>query len=370
MCASTPCATLAALLLSQRGRRAATQPLSYALRAWGLRRSALTLVAFIADNDEAQGLLPQVILGSRRVLPQRVAAQHIRREDNIFVVSGKTAWLSARVLCRILRLVGVALRGVQERFWVLLSMDVCPVHLAPAVAAAARRAGFCLHYIPASMTSSLQPLDTHVFAQFKLRLPQAYHDMLLQSPSGTLNIDEFVTPVCCMTRSVFTHAWPVAFQHCGFSAGQSGLGASVLRALDFDAVPHVADTLPNLAQLQSVWKRGCHIPIAELFAHALPRALRTDPSAHAERTRRPPSLSPPRPLRLRLRSASRATHLSDSRGPAACAAAPSHPGTRHLATDTCPPVPAPPRPLRRLPVGHRLPMPAAANAPGPPAQSA
>ena len=198
----------------------------------GLRPSALTLVAFIADNDEAQALLPQVILGSSRVLPQRVAAQHIRRDDNIFVVSGKTAWLSARVLCRILRLVGVALRAVQERFWLLLSMDVCPVHLSLAVAAAARRAGFCLHYIPASMTSSLQPLDTHVFAQLKLRLSQAHHDLLLQSRSGTVKIDEFVSLVCCMTRRLFTHAWPVAFQHCGFSAAQCGLGASLLRALE------------------------------------------------------------------------------------------------------------------------------------------
>ena len=82
----------------------------------GLRPSALTLVAFIADNDEVQALLPQVILGSSRVLPQRVAAQHIRRDHNIFVASGKTAWLSARVLCRILHLEGVALRAVQERF--------------------------------------------------------------------------------------------------------------------------------------------------------------------------------------------------------------------------------------------------------------
>ena len=43
----------------------------------GLRRSALTRVAFLADNDEAQALLPQVILGSSRALPQRVVAQHI-----------------------------------------------------------------------------------------------------------------------------------------------------------------------------------------------------------------------------------------------------------------------------------------------------
>ena len=124
-------------------------------------------------------------------MPQKVVAQHMRREDNIFVISAKSAWLSASVLCRRLRLVQVALREVHDKCWILLSMDVCPVHLSPHVALAAKNAGFCLHYIPASMTSTLQPLDTHVFAHFKLRLSQAHHDLLVQSKTGTVSLETF-----------------------------------------------------------------------------------------------------------------------------------------------------------------------------------
>ena len=68
----------------------------------GLQRSAFTLLAFVADTDGAQAFLPQTILGSKRVLPQRVGAEHIGRNGNICVLSAKCACLSAAVLCRIL----------------------------------------------------------------------------------------------------------------------------------------------------------------------------------------------------------------------------------------------------------------------------
>ena len=50
-----------------------------------LRRSAFTLVAFVADNDEVQSLLPRVILASSRVLPHRVTQlPHCMRRKNIW----------------------------------------------------------------------------------------------------------------------------------------------------------------------------------------------------------------------------------------------------------------------------------------------
>jgi len=68
----------------------------------GLQRSAFMLLAFVADTDGAQAFVPQTILGSKRVLPQRVGAEHIGRNGNICVLSAKCACLSAGVLCRIL----------------------------------------------------------------------------------------------------------------------------------------------------------------------------------------------------------------------------------------------------------------------------
>ena len=78
----------------------------------GLQRSAFTLLAFVADTDGAQAFVPQTILGSKRVLPQRVAAEHI----GLCVLSAKCACLSAAVLCRILRLLGVALRHLRKEY--------------------------------------------------------------------------------------------------------------------------------------------------------------------------------------------------------------------------------------------------------------
>ena len=320
----------------------------------GLRRAAFTLVAFIADTEEVQKLLPQVIVASRRLLPQRVAAQHIARADNIFMLSANSAWLSGTMLCRILRLVGAALRPVHEQFWLLLSMDVCPAHLSRGVALAARRAGLCLHYIPACMTSCLQPLDTHVFAQFKLRLSQAYHERLLESSTGTMRVDEFLTLACGVANAVFSHAWPEAFKQCGFCTAQSGVGRSVMRILAFTVVPHVPETLPTLAQLQNVWKRGCDIPIAELFAHAVPGSAPTARHRHATSPERSVSLSPPRPLRMRLRSAAQLPPVPCS-SPSAPAESPAPTAAAaHQATPPCPHMEVPQQLLRRLPVGHRL----------------
>ena len=356
----------AVALTSRETRRAAASLLRHA--GLGVRRSAFTLVAFVADNAEVQAVLPQIIVASKRVLPQRLAAQHIRRADNVFVIAAKSAWLSAAMLCRIVRLVGVAVRELQAKYWLLLSMDVCPVHLSAEVALAARRAGLCLHYIPASMTSCLQPLDTHVFSHFKLRLSQAHHELMLQSPDGAVHREDFLAALCSLTRRIFSAPWPTAFRHCGFSAGQHGLGSSVMRALSFTEVPHVPATLPSLAQLQSVWKRGCDIPIAELFAHAVPHAPSRSTADATGQRHKAPSASPPRPLRMRLRSASHVSRFSPSSLPAASSPAAPDAATRPVLVPACPQVEVAAVPLRRLPLGRRLPTLAPARAAVPPAQ--
>ena len=121
-----------------------------------MRRSVITLVAFTCDDDVIQKILPQVIVGSHRLLPRRVAALHRSRQ------SRNSGWSDSKLHCDISKLLGRLLCPMAASHWFVMSLDAHAAHIAPCVFEAACRAGVSLMVIPASMTHILQPLDTHI----------------------------------------------------------------------------------------------------------------------------------------------------------------------------------------------------------------
>ena len=76
-----------------------------------MRRSAVTLAAFVSDNDEVNKALPQVIVGAEHVI-QAWMTPHLMngRTDGIFVLRRKSAWLRADVVVNLINVLGESLK--------------------------------------------------------------------------------------------------------------------------------------------------------------------------------------------------------------------------------------------------------------------
>ena len=270
-----------------------------------LRRSVITLIAFVCDDAATRKLLPQVVVGNHRLLPRNVAAMHRLRSDSVYVLSRASGWNNAKLQCEILAILGKLLAPMQKTHWFILVLDAHGSHIAPCVFRRAHRAGLSMMVVPAAMTHLLQPLDTHIFSVLKYELWKACQTLMFDSETGEFDLEKFLTAVCCVVSRILGQSNRHAFESCGFSRGQHCLGDRVLHALEWAAAPVVSSDLPTLHDLQQCWPAGRHIPTETLFLNALMEASHeqdneVEPCADSVA----PSPSTP-PLRLRLRSAAR-----------------------------------------------------------------
>ena len=93
-----------------------------------VRRRAVTLVAFVADDCEVQRVLPQIIVGCTNNLPPMWAAAQRCRLDCLYVVRLAHGWLNTIVFKNVFKLLGGCLRPLAESRFFILSMDAAPVH--------------------------------------------------------------------------------------------------------------------------------------------------------------------------------------------------------------------------------------------------
>lgn len=343
------------------------------------RRSAVSFVAMIADQPEVQALLPQVLVGSSKVVPAATAADFVHRGDQIFLLRRKSGWLNVDCLCRLLRLFLAAVKDVRSKYNFVLALDACPVHIHQRVIDVCVRNDVQVIFIAAGCTSVLQPLDTAGFAAFKLRYRQAFEEALLRSAQDHLTVAEVLSAVCtAIQEKIIGKQWRAAFRQCGFGGSQGELSHGLLRKLQLAAAPAVGSNLLTLRQLQVCFPRRASVPIVPLFRSLLPRERpRTHARGTAECSDAPRMPLEPEPWVLRLRRrvhpAAKGGGLPRTSGPSTAAASAS--SSSH-ASPSCPPMMPPPRrtpsfrnlalpgqlsQLRPLPPG--APLPAAATEP-------
>ena len=76
----------------------------------------MSLVAIICDNKRIQPLLPQLLLVNSASVPARIAAAAQKRlPDNVWLLPGKTAWNSHRVLIDLAQVLGRILAPVASQ---------------------------------------------------------------------------------------------------------------------------------------------------------------------------------------------------------------------------------------------------------------
>jgi len=245
------------------------------------RRACCSLVCFIADDEEVQLLLPQILLVSNPLITQSECQQlqeELLPSRTLFLKRGKTSWVDGEALVEILNLLGKCLEAVKPLAQCLLLLDCSPVHATERVARAAARQKLLLHYVPASMTSVLQPLDVYVFAGFKRLLRRGYEEELLRSPDGFVkNIDILRIVFRVAGTYLYKTSWKYAFRGCGFGDQQKHLGRRVRMYLKYqDSEPLAGNDLPSLADLRSVWHYSRALPLGWLFHLPLHRSQDRD----------------------------------------------------------------------------------------------
>lgn len=154
--------------------------------------------------------------------------------------------MNATAMIPILGRIGQALRPWQDR--VIRWMDVASSHRQALMASACRAAGLVPVIIPTSMTSLLQPLDTHCSAKYKRHLTQEHEKVWPASPTGGSTTAGCLEALFRLNREILLGTdWAPALRQCVFGGGQGELARTVHRSLDWTpSLSSVSSDPPSL----------------------------------------------------------------------------------------------------------------------------
>ena len=91
-------------------------------------------------------------------------------------------------MVHVISLLATALSPYLGELQPIIFLDVCRLHLASWVIAACHAAHIWPIAVPAQMTWLLQPLDTHAFGTYKLRLKEAYQAARAATEDGAAHL--------------------------------------------------------------------------------------------------------------------------------------------------------------------------------------
>lgn len=265
------------------------------------RRSAVSLIAFLADSEEVQRLLPQIFLSNERILTQAdVEELNASSAQNVVFARRRSSWVNSGTMVEIIEVLAKSLGAFASTHRIVLCMDAFRAHLHSSVIQACNRLGFLLFFIPASMTAWLQPLDLVVFKKYKDWVAQELERKKASAPAGALAKVEVLCAYAEGVRAVLeSQPWGRAFDLAGLR-GQSKASEELLKRLGCDGPFAISPELPSAADLVAVYPRRASIPVDDLFALALrlstpqPRVLVLPERARLiAKTRPGPPLLPP-----------------------------------------------------------------------------
>ena len=228
------------------------------------KRTYYTHVALICDDASLQDLLPQVVIGNNYTLKAKdMAALLAACPKHVLLMRRDSSWVKGDVCAQIVRLIADALRKHLPTIQVILMFDVHSAHLNQLMWRACYNAGFWPMLIPALMTKYLQPLDTHVFAVYKLRLQRLYHG------AGAAMPVTFSTLLDCIITAIrdviLSRDWSAAFASNGFSPGQGGVSAKKLAKLSINGPIGVSSARPTDEQLKACFPKNATVVSATVW---------------------------------------------------------------------------------------------------------
>ena len=261
------------------------------------RRACLTHIGLICNRPDLQRVLPQVIVGNERAFSAGDwAALQAARPSNVVLARQKSAWNSAELMVRVVKLIASVLAPYTHEVQPVLLMDACKVHIAKVVLEACVKSGIWPIIVPARMTWLLQPCDTHAFLKLKTRLKVISYPKARARASasdGSLSVAEFLVALCDAIRvALVEKLWEGAFVQDGYGRDQAWLAKYTLRQLEYEQPPEVPCAQPSFEQLQLCFPKKAAVPQATLFKPFQVSAL---PAAKAAPLAKGRLLAPRRP---------------------------------------------------------------------------
>lgn len=247
-----------------------SQPVSKAKR-----RKCMTYVAVVCDDATLQPLMPQFLVGNAHTLLQKDMPSILEHMPaNVILLRKKSAWVDKSLMVDILKELRRVLQPHMDMIQAILLWDAAAPHMARSVIRAAFKFGFFPMTIPPSSTGFLQPLDTHVFLKFKLRLQRESHAACISRGSGDVNIGAFLQClVAAIQNVVLCGSWAVAFEENGFGCLQTRVSERVRDTIAAHSRLAVSCDRPSLDVIANCFPRRFALTEAIVFGRApSPRA--------------------------------------------------------------------------------------------------
>ena len=232
----------------------------------GERRTYMSHVALVCDDQALQLRMPQFILVNTRTLSaDTLIAIRARIPVNYIVLRGKSAWNNGALCSKIVRRMCTALDGHLHALQPILLFDSVRIHTVPQMWRTCTDNGVWALVVPAKLTWLLQPLDTHVFALYKARLSHETQMSCIAAGRG-LDVGMLIDAICVAGTQVLEgRSWDHAFDQTGFGRSQRSLGGRVVSGLDLSAAIRVPCTRPTLGQLAACFPRRTCVPVAAIW---------------------------------------------------------------------------------------------------------
>lgn len=217
------------------------------------KRGSLSLVSVICNMPSLQKDMPQFLLGNERKFTLK-ALRQIEEEldlpDNFYLIRGKSAWTSGKVLSFILR----TLRTLLTHLCIVLILDCAASHLEASVLSLAQELQIRLCFIPAGLTWALQPLDVYVFRLLKEALRTAYqHCVLEEGEMGDMSTLSLVKIIIRASHAVVSSRnWEHAFRKVGITEKQGKVGLTLLKKFGVLSSGNMATSFATCNEVPSV----------------------------------------------------------------------------------------------------------------------
>jgi hypothetical protein len=278
----------------------------------GRTREFMTHIAFICDDPHVQAHLPQILVANEHTLRARdMAALQAGLPANVRLLRRKSAWNDAGLCAQTIRWLRDALMPFTDSRQVLLLFDAHRVHTSPRVFAACTACNVWPVLVPAKATWLMQPLDTHAFLAYKIRLQGACQEARLVTPSGEMKLLEVIPCVCRAVHEVLEgRSWAHAFDRDGFSAGQTGVSDRVMTGLQQSAPLDIPHTKPSLDQVKLCFPKRAKVPWSAIWRPVVKAAAKAAEAAPAPGLEPALPAAPRRSLRIAAHGA--ALHVPHS----------------------------------------------------------
>lgn len=231
------------------------------------RRSAITHIACVTDEDALQPELPQCFLGNCHVFKKAVITQ-LQKEapSNVRLWREQSSWNTTDTMVRFLIALAPVLQPWLPTRQPILLLDMALCHIGPAITEAASRAQIWLLPIPTHLTFILQPLDAHVFLSYKRFWRKAYHRMKMSAGRGVVSDLCWGRLFFQMATFLCSKSWGAAFREdCALGEKVSARLLQALRPATEEQVKSLPKTLPSNDELRSVFPSNRRIDLSAYF---------------------------------------------------------------------------------------------------------